>query len=157
GLIFATHDLVPLTAVLLSFAVVQKHRWLAAVLADLAVAIVTWVITRPQGVPETYPPFGITSALILQTSLVLIFLFRSIGRFEVAQNAVAIGLLIWGSLAMGSSGQAALCLIVGLACYAYSWWRTSVTYGIYGLALVMTGISIFLSGLALIVAWCILA
>jgi hypothetical protein len=191
ALVVATHDVVPFTASLLAIAAAAEfaacrgqwldQRWFPALTADLAVLIVAWVITRPQGIPETYPPFGMSSVVALQMMLVLVYVlgmgYRTlvtgddITNFEIAQNTVAIGLFIWGSVVMGREAPAArfvveaFCLAAGLACYAtavrflarQSRHRNFLMYGLFGLALVMAGISILFSGPALVFVWCTLA
>jgi hypothetical protein len=190
ALLVATHDLVPLTATLLAVAAGTEiaacgERWLRlralpALAADLAVAIVAWVITRPQGIPESYPPFGMSAVVSLQMTLLLIYVcgmgYRTlftgsdITRFEITQNVITIGLFIWGVL-MGREAPGArlvveaFCMIAGAACYAIavlllahkSRQRNFLMYGIFGLALVMAGISIRFSGFVLVVVWCTLA
>ncbi len=143
-LLVATHDVVPFTAALLAIVAARSsphavdrwlgQRWFAALTADLGVFIVAWVITQPQGVPESYHPFGMTSVVTLQMMLVLVFALSlgyrtlitgcDITHFEIGQNTVAIGLFIWGSVVMGREASAArvvvecFCLTAGLGCYA---------------------------------------
>jgi hypothetical protein len=191
ALLLATHDVVPFTTTLLALAAAAEfaacrgqwlqHRWIPALAADLAVFIVAWVITQPQGVPESYPTFGMTSVVALQMALVLIYVlgmgFRTlvqssdITNFEIGQNTIAIGLFIWASVLMGREAQAArivveaFCLLAGAGCYAtavlflarQSRQRNFLMYGIFGLALVMAGISILFSGSLLVFVWCTLA
>jgi hypothetical protein len=190
-LLVATHDVVPFTAALLSIAAASEfaacngqwlgQRWFPALAADLAVLIVAWVITQPQGVPESYHPFGMSSVVALQMTLVLIYVLgmgyrtlvtgSDITNFEIAQNTAAIALFIWGSVVMGREAPAprfvveAFCVLAGMACYATavlflarkSRQRNFLMYGVFGLALVMAGISILFSGLPLVVVWCTLA
>jgi hypothetical protein len=190
-LVIVTHDVVPFTAALLAiasgaeFAACRgrwlEQRWFPALSADLAVLIVAWVITRPQGIPETYAPFGMSSVVGLQMTLVLIYVLgmgyrtlvtgEDITKFEIAQNTIAIALFIWGSVVMGREAPAArfvveaFCLAAGLACYAtavrflarQSRHRNFLMYGLFGLALVMAGISILCSGPVLVLVWCTLA
>ncbi|HEY3838532.1 MAG TPA: hypothetical protein VGL72_18260 [Bryobacteraceae bacterium] len=191
ALLFSSHDLTPYTAALLVIAAITelpasrgrwtRHRWFPALAADLAILIVAWVITRPQGLPETYPLFGMSSVVALQIALVLIYVLAmawrtliaggDISTFEIAQNTIAIGLFIWGSVVMGREAPAArlvvesFCLLAGLACYTAAVRflahqtrpRNFLVYGLFGLALVMAGISILFSGSVLVFVWCALA
>lgn len=190
GLLLATHAMIPFSVALLSIAAASElracisrwpGRWFLALTGDLAIFIVAWVITRPQGVPESYPPFGMSSVVALQMALVLIYVLgmgyrtlvtgSDITGFETGQNIVAIGLFIWGSVVMGREAPAArvvveaFCLLAGLACYATAVWflagksrqRNFLMYGIFGLALIMAGISILFSGPPLVLVWCSLA
>ena len=191
ALLLATHHVVPMTAALLALAAAAEFaacrnlqltpRWFPALTADVAVLIVAWVITRPQGVPESYPPFGMTSVVALQMTLVLVYVLslgyrtlhagRDIVQFETVQNTTAIALFIWGSVVMGREAPTArfvveaFCLLAGMACYAIAVLflardtrqRNFLMYGIFGLALVMAGISILFSGGLLVLVWCTLA
>jgi len=190
-LVVATHDVVPFTAALLSIAAASEfaagsgrwlgHRWCPSLAADLALFIVAWVITQPQGVPENYPPFGVSSVVALQMISVLIYALgmgyrtlvtgSAITSFEIGQNAIAIGLFIWVSVMMGHQAPAArlvvevFCLLAGLSCYAtavlllarQSRQRNFLLYGIFGLALVISGIAILFSGGWQVSVCCILA
>jgi hypothetical protein len=190
-LLVTTHNVIPYAAVLLAIAgacefAATRDRWLKlrlfpALAADLGVLIVAWVITRPQGLPESYPAFSMSSVAALQIALVMIYVtalgYRTLVRgaditnFEIAQNTAAIGLFIWGSVVMGHEAPAArhvveaFCLLAGLACYAtavlflahQSRQRNFLMYGVFGLALVMAGISILFSGSLLVFVWCLLA
>ncbi len=144
SLVVATHDVVSFTAALLAIAAASEsaacrgqwlgQRWFPALTADLAVFVVAWVITQPQGIPESYPPFGMSSVVALQMILVLIYGLgmgyrtlvtgSDITHFEIAQNAIAIGLFIWGSVVMGREAPAvrlvieSFCILAGLGCYA---------------------------------------
>jgi hypothetical protein len=190
-LLIATHDVVPFAAALLAIAAGCElaacrdkwlgHRWFPALAADLGVLIVAWVITRPQGVPESYRPFGMSSVVALEILLVLVyvlsFAWRTLAsghdttKFEITQNVAGIALLLWGSVVMGREAPAArmvvegFCLLAGMGCYAIavlflarqSRERNFLMYGIFGLALVMAGISILFSGIPLVMVWCTLA
>lgn len=189
-LLLVTHDLVPFTAALLSIAAMVEFgacrgcwtavRWFPALSADLAIFVVAWVITQPQGLPESYRPFGMSSVVTLQIMLVLIYVaamgYRTlvtgidIAGFEIAQNTAAIGLFIWGSVLMGREAPVArfaveaFCLLAGMACYATAILllakqnreRNFLMYGLFGLALLVAGVSILFSGLPLVVVWCAL-
>lgn len=190
-LLVATHDVVPFASALLAIAAGSElaacrdiwlgHRWFPALAADLGVLIVAWVITRPQGVPESYHPFDMSSVVALEILLVLIyvlsFAWRTLAtghdttKFEIAQNVMGIALFISGSVVIGREAPAArmvveaFCLLAGMGCYAIavlllarqSRERNFLMYGIFGLALVMAGISILFSGMLLVIVWCTLA
>ena len=190
-LLIATHDVIPFAWALLGIASGCEfaacldrrslQRWFPALAADLGVLIVAWVITRPQGVPESYPPFGMTGVVALEIALVLIYAlslgYRTLARghditnFEIAQNFAGIALFIWGSVLLGREAPAVravvegFCLAAGMACYAVavlslahrSRQRNFLMYGIFGLVLVIAGISILFSGVVLVLVWCTLA
>lgn len=187
ALFFATHNLVPFTAAVLIIAganevaacrgMLLEHRWIGALAADFAVFLTAWAITRPQGLPEGYPMFGMPHAVALQIGLVLVYVLgmgyrtlvegSDILHFEIAQNVVAIALFIWGSVLMGREAPAVrgivetFCLLAGFACYAAAVFflarrprlRNFIMYGWFGLALVMAGVSMLLSGVPLVLAW----
>jgi hypothetical protein len=191
ALLFATHGLIAFTAALLAIAAASEfaacrgvwlqQRWVPALAADLAVLVVGWVITRPQGLPESYPQFGMSGVVSLQMLLVLVYVLgmgyrtlvtgSDISKFEIGQNTVSIVLFIWVSVVMGREAVAArmvveaFCVVAGMACYATavlflarkSRQRNFVMYGVFGLALVMAGISILFSGLPLVFVGCTLA
>ena len=143
-LLIATHDVIPFASALLAVAAGCElvacrdkwlgHRWFPALAADVGVLIVAWVITRPQGVPESYRPFGMSSVVALEILLVLVYVLSfawrtlAIGhdtsKFEITQNVAGIALFIWGSVVMGREAPAArmvvegFCLLAGMGCYA---------------------------------------
>jgi hypothetical protein len=191
ALLLATHDVIPMTVAALSIAAASelaacsgrwlRQRWFPALAADLAVLIVAWVITQPQGIPESYRPFAMSTVVGLQISLVLIYMLGTayrtlvtgsdITHFEIAQNMAGIALFIWASVVMGREAPAArvfvaaFCVLAGLGCYAIavlflarqSRQRNFLMYGIFGLSLEMAGISILFSGPSLVFVWCTLA
>jgi hypothetical protein len=191
AMLIATHHLVPFTAAVLAVAAASEfsacrgallgHRWIAAMAADLAVFLTAWAITRPQGLPEGYPMFGMPQAVALQIALVLIYVLgmgyrtlvdgSDIVHFETGQNVIAITLFIWGSVLMGREAPAVrhivegFCLLAGLSCYVtavmfLAKWvrlRNFLMYGLFGLALVMAGVSMLFGGVVLVVLWCALA
>jgi hypothetical protein len=191
ALLFTTHYMVPYTAAILVIAaagefaachdVMLNQRWIAALAADLAILLTTWVITRPEGLPENYPAFDMTQSAMLQIALVMIYvvamsyrtlaLRTDITHFETVQNAMAIGLFLWGSVLAGREAAVArisvegFCAVAGTLCYLVAVlflakrerMRNFLMYGFFGLALLMAGISILFSGTALVLAWCALA
>src|ERR1035438_2266589 len=109
--------------------------------------------------------FGMSQVVALQIGLVLVYVvgmgYRTlvdgsdIVHFETGQNVIAIGLFIWGSVLMGREAPAvrvfveAFCLLAGLSCYATAVLflarrerlRNFLMYGLFGLALVLAGVS----------------
>jgi hypothetical protein len=191
ALLVATHHLVPFTAALLAIAAATEfaacrgafleQRWIVALAADLAVFLVAWAITQPQGLPDGYPMFGMPHVVALQIGLVLIYVLgmgyrtlvdgSDIVHFETSQNVIAIALFIWGSVLMGREAPAArmfveaFCVLAGLSCYTIAVLflakrvrlRNFLMYGIFGISLVMSGVSMLFSGVTLVLAWCALA
>ena len=109
GLLIATHDVVPFTLVFLAIAAAVEissclehwlsERWLAALAADLAVLLATWLVTREHGLPEGYAAIPYGWLLGVQVALLGIYLASTIVRtllrgltftwFETAQCAAA--------------------------------------------------------------------
>ncbi len=190
-LLIATHHLVPFTAALLVIAAANEfaacrgallsYRWIGALAADLAVFLIAWAITRPQGLPEGYPMFGMPQVVGLQIALVLIYVLgmgyrtlidgSDIVHFETGQNVISIALFIWGSVLMGREAPAVrhivegFCVLAGLSCYAAAVLflakrerlRNFLMYALFGLALLMAGVSMLFAGVTLVVTWCVLA
>jgi len=92
-------------------------------------------------------------------------------HFETGQNVVAIALFIWASVLMGREAPAVrmfvegFCVLAGLSCYAVAVLflakrerlRNFLLYGLFGLALLMSGVYMLFAGVVLVVAWCALA
>ena len=158
-----------------------QQRWIGALAADLAIFLTAWAITQPQGLPEGYPMFSMSQVVALQIGLVLIYVLgmgyrtlidgSDIVHFETGQNVIAIALFIWGSVLMGREAPAvrifveAFCVLAGLSCYAAAVLflskrerlRNFLMYGLFGLALVMSGVSMLFAGVMLVLVWCALA
>lgn len=154
------------------------QRWIVAVAADLAIFLTAWAITRPEGLPDGYPMFNMSQVVALQIGLVLIYVLgmgyrtlidgADIVHFETGQNVVAIALFIWGSVLMGREARLvrhfveAFCMLAGLSCYATAILflsrrerlRNFFMYSLFGLALVMAGVSMLFSGVVLVLVWC---
>ena len=146
ALIFSTHELVPLTCALLAIALATEiaaclgHRlslWaMVAVAADAAVALFIYVMTSPDGVPQSYTAASPTTAPLLSLSLLGIYgggvAIRSFGErkrisnFEVFQGALVFGLAYIGTTrASDHSGPilSVVFLALSLVCYWGALWR----------------------------------
>ena len=95
GLLIATRDVVPFTLVFLAIAAAVEissclehwlsERWLAALAADLAVRLATWLVTREHGLPEGYAAIPYGWLLGVQVALLgFIWPAPSCGRFSAA-------------------------------------------------------------------------
>lgn len=140
ALIIETHDLVPLTAALLSVAIVTEaaaclgHRLtlraIPALAADFAVWLVVFILAS-ETVPEGYRAAGISTIAILSILLFVTYaasiglrsfaLRHSITAFEIGQTAVAFALAAYGVLRAthGSAARSvgACLLLVAGVCY----------------------------------------
>lgn len=192
ALIVATHQVIPFTMALLLIAVVVEtaacrdhwlsERWLVAVAADFAVFLMTYLVTRPNGVPEGYPPLAPSVVVIAQIVLLSVYLgstaYRTlihglnISLFETGQAAAAFLISIGGALKVAQSATAAgvtvgaFAILSGAACYVLAFTllehqtgrhRNFYTYSAFGLALMLTGCYVLLSGLELIEVWGVMA
>ncbi len=186
-LLLATHDLLPYTLALLALAAVLEleaccrgetaARWLAALLADFAVLLLTWIVTRPPGVAEGYVAVGAPAALAAQLLLIAVFgvsavvqtlaLGRTFTVFETFQTAAAALIGITGAawIAGGSAaGMLALglsALAAGAGCYVVSFlivpaenkWNFRA-WATFGLLLVVLGSFLPSAGAAGWMLWC---
>ncbi len=109
-------------------------RWPAALMADLAVLVLTSIAATPGGLPEAYRDLSIGGALTLALGLVVVYVGsiaartiqknRKVNVFEITQSTFAVVVGFGGAiriaLASGSTlvpfGIAALA--TGMACYA---------------------------------------
>jgi hypothetical protein len=182
ALLIATHDLLPFACMLLALAAAVelsacfehwvKERWIVAVAADLAVLLMTFVITRPGGLPEGYAPLARGEVIAMQAALLAIYLAGMMARtlwrgfdvtlFEIVQCVVAFVIATAGSLrvAQGDAGAAAavglFSAAAGLACYTVSFTflershrdRNFYTYGAFALALALFATALLLDGVA---------
>jgi hypothetical protein len=182
ALIIATHDTVPFTFVFLAIAVAVevsacldhwlKDRWFTALAADLAVLLVTWLVTNERGVPPGYAPISYAALVAIQIALLVIYLSSTIVRtllrgytmtwFETAQCAAAFLICVGSG---HSPALGALCLACSVACYLVSFrvlddgrhGRNFYTYSTFGILLVIAGTGILLSGVIASVVWSALA
>ena len=143
GLLIATRDVMPFTLVFLAIAAAVEissclehwlsERWLAALAADLAVLLATWLVTREHGLPEGYAAIPYVWLLGAQVALLAIYLASTIVRtllrglnftwFETAQCAAAFLIGVGGGLRLSrrrTSHRPAFALACAAACYVVS-------------------------------------
>ena len=184
ALMIATYNLVPFTLGLLATAAAVElaaclaHplglRWFVAFAADMAVLMLTYVLSRPQGLPEGYAAIPAGLALAAQMSLLVIYLSSTTARtlfegfsvtaFETMQWMIAFLISLGGALSLAHGRLAAVgaisvvSLICGAACYVISFAfleragkhdRNFYTYATFGLLLVFAASQLLVSGLAL--------
>lgn len=182
--IVATHDVLPFTFVLLGIAAAVEasacldhwlnERWLAALAADLAVLLATWLVTNDRGLPESYAAIPHGWLLAAQAALLAIYLASTIVRtllrhvtftaFEVGQCAAAFLISVGGGLRL-SPAMAGVLVVCGLACYIvsfavierYGHGRNFYTYSTFGILLVLAGSRILLSEATAAAVWSLLA
>jgi hypothetical protein len=192
ALLVATHDAIPFTFVLLGIAATVEtsaclnhwlsERWLAALAADLAVLLATWLVTNSRGVPEAWAPIEHPTLLAAQVALLAIYLgstgFRTlfrgtaITRFETAQCALAFAISLGGGLRLSSQDPyvapavAILALVCAAVCYGIGFLlldrggprgRNFYTYSTFAILLAVAGSRILLSGIAAAAVWSVLA
>ncbi len=186
-LMFAKDDLLPFALALLTIALAMEAaawfdhqtgaRAIAAITADIAIFISSWLLSRPQGLPAEYVPVSLGSLLFLQTALMTIYLGsaavqtvvrrRTLTFAEMAQTAAAlvigVGGIVWvfrsNSAVMLALGLTAL--VIGLACYAVSFrlfesvhmWNFRA-WSAFGLFLVLIGTYFPFAGSAFWMLWC---
>jgi len=141
ALIIATHELVPLTAALLTVALATEvaaclgHRLslraVPALAADFAVWLLIDVMTSSEAVPEGYHPASPTTLIVLSLALLAIYggsigvrsfrLQHRITIFEIAQGVLAFGLASFGVMRASHDSAAAalgvLFLLLAAVCY----------------------------------------
>jgi hypothetical protein len=185
ALLMATHDVLPFTFVFLVTAAAIEisacldhwlsERWLAALAADLAVLLATWLVTNARGLPEGYAPIPRGWLVAAQVALLAIYLAGTIVRtllrgrtftaFETAQCVAAFAISVGGGLRL-SPAMPAVALACGAACYLVSFAvverhggsrRNLFTYSSFGLALVLAGSWMVLAGNWAAAVWSILA
>ena len=192
ALLVGTRDVVPFTLALLAIAAAIEfsaccdhwvgERWIAALLVDLSVLLLTYLVVRRGGVPDGYAPLRPAAVVAIQIALLIVYLastavrtlFRGLSftAFEVLQTVAAFLLCLGGALRIAQGGRTAFwvtgaaTLLSGAFCYAVSFallerregsQRSFYTYSTYALLLVLTGSTILLSGAALAAAWSLLA
>jgi hypothetical protein len=184
ALLVATRDVLPFTFVFLAIGAAVEvsaclehwlsERWLAAVAADLAVLLATWLLTNERGLPDTYAPIPQGWLLAAQALLLAIYLSSTIVRtllrgftftaFETAQCALAFVIGVGGGLRLSHARPeiGALAVACGLACYVVSFVRLDrdgahgrnfYTYSSFAILLTLSGSAILLAGAAAWGAW----
>jgi hypothetical protein len=145
ALLIATHDLVPFISALLLMALASelaagRNHWLGlrplvAAAADLAIWILLYIYSRPEGIPAEYKNVVTPVLLVLGCILFLIYgastVFRTtrlrqrISVFEIGQCVIAFLLAAFSILHFGASAAAtvlgASCLLFSVACYALAY------------------------------------
>jgi hypothetical protein len=176
ALLIATLDLAPFILVLLFMALAgeaaaARNRWLGlrpliAAAADLAISILLYIYSRPEGIPPEYKSVATPELLALGCTVFLIYgasiVFRTtqlrqrIRAFEIGQAVITFLLAAFTILRFGKGGGApvlgALCLLFSAACYraAYAYFdryheeRNYHVYATWSGALFLTGSSLCL-------------
>jgi hypothetical protein len=192
AMLIASRDLVPFTCALVALAAVVeisaclehwiRERWIMAAVADLAVVLMTYLVTQPGGLPEGYAPVTRAAVLAIQISLLLTYLssttVRTLGRgfvvsgFEITQCAAAFLIVGWGTVKVAQAHPAAImgvglfCALCCAGCYTVSFLfhtriqeneRNFYTYATFGLVLSVAATSLLAAGMTRIVVWSVLA
>jgi len=185
-LLVANRDLFPFTLALVTIAAATEFaagcgrqtgsRALAAIAADCAVLLFSWLMSRAAGLPEGYAPTSVRAVLAVQLLLILVYIAMAVTQtvvrrltltlFETLQTACALlvgmGGIVWvfsnnrpAMLALGISG-----LVGGLACYIMSFllfdraskwnFRAWATFGMF---LVLAGTFLPFSGSGFWLLW----
>jgi len=145
ALLIATHDLVPFVSALLIMALASevaagRNHWLrlrllVAAAADLAVWILLYIYSGPEGARSDYK--SVTTPLLLALGCILLLIYgtsivfrttrlrHKIGVFEIGQTVIAFLLAAFSILRFGGSAGATalgvLCLLFAAACYALAY------------------------------------
>ena len=189
GLLVATYDVLPFTFVLLAIAALVEasacldhwlsERWLAAVAADLALVLATWLATRSAGLPPDYAPIPHGLLLAALAALPAIYLASATVRtllrgisftwFETAQCSIAAAIAVVGCLQLSAEDPrlaplvGATALAGAAACYALppgrlgrdgSGRRNAQVYATFGILLALVGVWILLPGGTASLVWC---
>jgi hypothetical protein len=188
ALLLATRNLPPFTAAVLAIAAAVelsacfnhwlRERWLAAVLSDLSVLLLTYIAARPGGVPEGYASIAPAEVLAAQLALLAIYLGSTIVRtlvreftitgFETAQCVATFLICLEGVLRVHRGDRVAataaglFLLTCGAACYTIAYLvlerktsshRNFHIYSLFALVLVLSGSRTLLDGAVLAAAW----
>jgi hypothetical protein len=188
ALLIATRDALPFTFVFLAIAAAVEvsaclnhwlsERWLTATAADLAVLLITWLVTNDRGLPDAYSPIPNAALLATQVALLAIYLSSTIVRtllrgftftgFETAQCVLAFAISVGGGLRLtrnapaAASAMAVLMLACAAACYLVAFkvldrgeerGRNFYTYSTFGILLAIAGSRILLSGMTVSLVW----
>src|SRR5208283_3863396 len=114
-LMFAKDDLLPFALALLTIGLAMEvaawfdhqtgARAIAAIAADVAIFISSWLLSRPQGLPSEYVPVSLGSLLCLQTLLMAIYLGSAAVQTVVRRR----------TLTFAEMAQTAAALLIGVA------------------------------------------
>ena len=191
-LLVATHDVVPFAVALLAiaaaieFSAVRDHwlseRSIVAVVNNLAVIFLTYMVTRENGLPEGYAPIPVPAALLIQVTLLVIYLGSTVARtlvrglditfFETFQAVAAFVIGMGGALRVAEGKPAAaaaaglFAILAGAGCYIVSFAfldragsrnRNFYTYSTFAILLALAGSRILLDGAPLAAVWSALA
>lgn len=183
GLLIATKDLLPFTWALLGLALAMeicaclehwmKERWIIAMSVNLAVLLITFVLTRPSGLPEGYAPIARGEAIAVQAALLAVYLASTFVRtlyrdftisgFEISQCVIAFAIATVGSLRVAQGHPTAvvavgvISAVGGVICYGAAFVfvsrhmerdRNFYVYATFGLLLVLTGSRLLMPGAA---------
>jgi hypothetical protein len=186
-LLFGTYNLWPFTLVLLAVGAALEFeaccgrpggsRWLTAACADLAVILLTWMVSRKEGMPEGYVATSTQAAFSAQVLLLGIYVGSAAIRtliqrhsftlLETMQTTAALGIGIQGAAAL-VAGNAAGTLRLGLfalgggmASYVVSFavvgpqmkWNFRI-WASLGMLLVLAGTFLLLPASGYWVLWC---
>lgn len=182
ALLIGSYDVLPFLLLLLCIAAAVEisacldhwlsERWVAAVAADLVIALAVYLVTNSRGLPESYAPIPHWSVVAALLVLPAVYLASTITRtllrravfstFEGAQIAAAFLVAIGGGLRLGgiATAVAGFCVACGIICYALGGWlqgRNSRAYLTFGFLLTSAGILIALPSAWAAGAWSLLA
>jgi hypothetical protein len=189
GLLVATRDLASFTIALLAMALAAEYaacrdqflgeRWIAASSIDVALLVLTYVLTLPQGLPDGYRAVPTMLAVAIQMVALAIYFgsisFRTLARglkitwFEAGQTTAVFAISIAGALQVtrGAAGAALgwFCMLSGAGAYLVAFAlldrradrRNFHTYALWGLTLLLAGSPILFSGTLLTAIWGALA
>ena len=179
ALLIVSHDLVPYVAALLVMALASefaaaRDRWLGlrfvtAPMVDIAVLILIYIHSIPEGSRPGYAAVSRVTLLLLPSLLFLIYgagiacrtllLRRRISVFEIVQVAIAFMLAslswLWFAPVSGRERLGVFCWVLAAACYsaAFVWFdrndneeqRNYHVYSTWSVALVLAGSFLILS------------
>ncbi len=171
ALLIATHDLVPFLSALLLMSLAgevaaSRNHWLrlrplVAAEADVAVCILLYIYSRPEGLAPAYRNLAAPLLLGLGCMLFLIYggstafrtmwLRQKVTAFEIVQTFVAFLLVAFSTMHFSSRAGATVfgvfCLLLSAACYAAAYIyfdgfpekRNYQAYAIWSAALLLAG------------------
>jgi hypothetical protein len=142
GLLLVRDDIVPFTTALLVIAAGMEFaawrdrpagaRTFAALAADSAVLLFSYLVSRPGGMPETWHPVSRSAALFAQLALVLIYLWTALNQSVVRRKTLSYAEMV----------QTGLALLIGFG-------GAVLVFGHYPTVMLSLGISDLAGGLAL--------